>query len=78
MLIETWINVEDIPVVYLSTTQNHSQKVVDAEDIELENMRRNKVYEIALYDNQTPVITGRWLITEKVTDGKKSESQTSG
>lgn len=27
------------------------------------------VYEIVTYDNQSPVITARWIITEKVKDG---------
>ena len=68
--VESWINVADESVVYLSAAQTQSQEVVDAKDIELENMRKNKVYEIVPYDNQTPVITARWIITEKVKEDK--------
>ena len=58
-----WINVENESVVYLSATQNQSQEVVDAKETELASMQNNKLYEIVPYENQTPVMIARWVIT---------------
>ena len=57
-------------VVYFSAAQNQSQEVVDTKGIELENMRNNNVYVTVPNDDQTPVITARWIITAKAKGDK--------
>ena len=68
--VEAWTGVEVESVVYLSAAQNKSQEVVDAKEKELENMKRNNVFEEIPFTNQKPVISARWIITEKVKDDK--------
>ena len=54
----------------LTKNQEVSQDVVDAKNVELENMIRNDVFEAVPYTNQTTV-SSRWIITEKFKEGKR-------
>ena len=63
--VETWTHIDNEEEIFLTTTQIKSQEVVDAKAREMKNMIDNDVFEEVEKEQQTPVITARWVITEK-------------
>ena len=57
-------------VVLLIATEEMSQEVIDAKDREIQNLRDNDVFEIVEHQKQ-PLISCKWVLTEKVKNGKR-------
>ena len=70
--IELWKEVdgEENPVM-LTGIEENLQDVVDAKHKELCNLQHHNVYEEVPFRNQATIST-RWIITEKLNDGKKN------
>ena len=69
--VSSWETTEDKEkVVLLAAEEEMAQEVVDAKERELRNLIENDVFETVEYKNQ-PLISCKWVITEKFTDGKK-------
>ena len=66
-----WTGAEMESVVYLSAAENKSQEVIDAKEKELENMKRNNVYELVPYDAKKRVVSARWIMTEKIKNDER-------
>ena len=57
-------------VVYLSTTAEFDQDVVDAKEKELQKLKGNNVFEEVKFSGQS-VISSKWVITEKFKEQKR-------
>ena len=69
--VELWKEVEGTEsAVFLTGIQHKSQEVVDAKEKELQNLIDHDVFKEVPYNNQ-PTVSSRWVITEKLVDGKK-------
>ena len=54
----------------LTRDQEVAQEVVDAKNVELENMLRNDVFQVVTFANQ-PTVSSRWIITVKYKNGRR-------
>ena len=69
--VDTWKKLPNpVNVVYLSTEEELSQKVVNAKAKEIQNLKDNKVFKVVPYTGQK-TISSRWVITEKLKDENK-------
>ena len=64
--------VEEVEVVevLLSNVDESLTEVIEAKKKELNNLERNKVFQVVPYDNQN-MVSSKWVLTEKVKEGNK-------
>ena len=57
--------------VLITTPNEFDEEVLNAKDKELKNLKDHDVYEEVTFVNQ-PFVSSKWVLTEKVRDGKRS------
>ena len=57
-------------VIFLAEEEEMSQEVVNAKEREIQNLRDNDVFEVVEFNNQ-PLISCKWIITEKIKNNEK-------
>ena len=57
-------------LVLFSASEEMSQRVIDAKEKEVENLRDNDVFESVEYRSQS-LISCKWVFTEKIKNGEK-------